>query len=143
MTLRDLSKVNKRKPLTREERLAKARKSTGGPAPRKQLVCRNYRINHERRLQKKYSKKSQRKIEQLYPSSSDSEVEIPPSLENSPVKKKDDETPGTSKREIEPVKKQQFITTEQWSCSDDKDENKAGDDNKENEISYVFEPSAD
>ena len=144
MILRDLSKVNKKKPLTREERLAKARKSTGGPAPRKQLVCRNHRINYERRLQKKYSKKSRRKIEQLYPSSSDSdsEIEIPPSLENSPKKEMEKEIAGSSQKLVDVGNKQKnFITTRQLSCSDEKDDI-AGDD-KENTLEYVFERPAD
>ena len=149
MILRDLSKVNKKKeekPLTREERLAKARKSTGGAAPRKQLVCRNSRINYERRLEKKYSKKSRRKIEQLYPSSSDSdsEVEIPPSLENTPEKEKKKEAAGPSKeKEKTDQMRKEFITTRQLSCTEERDEAEAADDNKENHIEYVFEPPAD
>ena len=149
MVLRDLSKVNKKKedkPLTREERLAKARKSTGGPAPRKQLVCRNYRINYERRLEKKYSKKPRRKVEQLYPSSSDSdsEVEIPPSLENSPIKEKEKSAAGSSGQGADDGKNQSgFITTKQISCSGGDNQKEADEDNKENKIEYVFEPPVD
>ena len=149
MILRDLSKVNKKKdekPPTREERLAKARKSTGGPAPRKQLVCRNYRINYERRYEKKYSKKSRQKIEQLYPSSSDSdsEVEIPPSLENTPEKEKKKEAAGPSKEKHETGNlRKGFLTTRQLSCSEKGVEAEIADDDKENNIEYVFEPSVD
>ena len=147
MVLRDLSKVNKKKekPLTREERLAKARKSTGGIAPRKQLVCRNSRINYQRRLEKKYSKKSRTKIEQLYPSSSDSdsEVEIPPSLENSPVKEKAEQSAGSGpSTTLRDQPRKLFITTRQLSCSDINPGTSAVDDDKEN-IEYVFEPAVD
>ena len=148
MVLRDLSKVNKKKedkPLTREERLGKARKSTGGPAPRKQLVCRNYRINYERRLEKKYSKKPRRKVEQLYPSSSDSdsEVEIPPSLENSPTKEEKPAADNSEKEADVGKNPKGFITTDQLSCSGGDNKEEAVEDNKENKIEYVFEPPAD